>query len=197
MDILINGATIEYIREGEKSLGEILGSLESACEKAGMTITGISVDGTRLAAEELDAYFTRSPEEVSVVSLETINGQDVISMLHDLGSEFSLCVGPLLEIPVQLQTGKEMAVMETINRFSVQLQNLYRLLPLLPIAGYPEGQPLVEDSPLTDVPGELSPILEELLSALKNKDTILVGDLSEYELAPRIEKIGAALCSIS
>lgn len=197
MDILINGATIEYIREGENSLGEILGSLESACEKAGMTITGISVDGTRLAAEELDAYFSRSPEEVSVISLETINGQDVLSMLHDLGAEFTRCVEPLLEIPVQLQTGKEMAVMETINRFSVQLQNLYRLLPLLPIAGFPEGLPLVEDSPLTDVPGNLSPILEELLSALKNKDTILVGDLSEYELAPRIEKIGAALSAIS
>ena len=44
--------------------------------------------------------------------------------------------------------------------------------------------------------GFLSPILEELLDALKKKDTILVGDLSEYELAPKIEELSAVLSAL-
>lgn len=196
MEIFINGVNIEYIRETEKTIGEILGSLESACEKAGMTITGIRVDNDSLDAGKLDDLFPKSPESVLKIELDTINGDDVQAMMRDLGAEFTNCVEPLLEVPVQLQTGKELMVMETINRFSVQLQNLYRLLPLLPLTGFAPGEPRVASRPLAEIPGVLSPVLEELLEALKCRDTIMVGDLSEYELAPKIEELGAVLSTV-
>lgn len=196
MDIFINGVTIEYIRENEATIGEILGSLESACERAGMTITGIRVDDAVLDATKLDDLFLQSPETVSKIELDTINGDDVKTMLRELGTEFTDCVGPLMDIPVQLQTGKESIVMETINRFSVELQNLYRLLPLLPLTGFEPGEPRVASRPLSEIAGVLSPVLEELLAALKSHDTIMVGDLSEYELAPKIEELGTVLSAV-
>ncbi len=51
MDILMNGNKIDFTIENERTLGEILGSLESACEKAGMTITAIRVDGKTVFPE--------------------------------------------------------------------------------------------------------------------------------------------------
>lgn len=196
MEIFINGNNIDYIKENESTLGEILGSLESECERSGMTITGIAVDGLNLGASELDDLFARDPEEVSRIELETISGQDIHAMLRDLGGEFAECITPLTDVPIQLQTGKELAVMETINRFSMRLERLYRLLPLLPLGGFDQKELLVQATPLAELPGLLSPILEELLGALKNRDTILVGDISEYELAPKIEELSAVLSAI-
>jgi len=196
VEIFINGNKIDYVMENEQSLGEVLGSVESECERAGMTIVGISVDGRAVSAAELDGLFPAKPESVGKIELQTLDGKAVQSMLRDLGTGFTECVAPLLDVPVQLQTGKESAVMETINTFSMRLEDLYRLLPLLPITGMEPGQPVFASRPLADIPGVLSPVLEELLEALKNRDTILVGDLSEYELAPKIEELGNVLSAI-
>jgi len=196
MDICINGEKIAYNIESEKTIGEILGSVESECEKAGMTVIGIRADGRQIPAGELDAFFVREPASVARIDLDTISGNDVLDLLRELGGQFSDCVSGLRDIPVQLQTGKDILVMETINRFSTALQSLYQALPLLSITRLKGAAPAIDGIPLDAYPSELSPILSDLLDALKNKDTVLVGDLSEYELAPRIEKLGAILSAV-
>ena len=196
MDILINGTDIEFQIEQEKTVGEILGSLEAECEKSGMTITGIRADGETIPPASLDEFFTRSPESVARIELDTISGTEIRASLRDLGERFTAVVPQLRDIPVQLQTGKDLQVMETIHGFSLSLQNFYRLLPLLSIAGISADDSGIDGAVLTELPGELSPLLSDLLDGLQKKDTVLVGDISEYELAPRIERMGAALSAV-
>jgi hypothetical protein len=195
MNILINNKTLDFKLEQEKTVGEVLGSIESECEKAEMTITGLKCDGKEIPAENLDELFARDPKTIESLELVTISGKDVLSMMKELGSRFALHIPVLQEIPVLLQTGKDLAVMEAINKCSTDLHNLYQLIPLLSITGL-TADPEIDGIALRDYPGELSPILKDLLEALEKKDTILVGDLSEYELAPRIEKLGTVLSSI-
>jgi hypothetical protein len=195
MKILINGKELDFKIEQEKNVGEILGSIELECEKNGMTITGLKCDGEEIPAEKLDALFARDQASVGSIELVTISGKDVVSMVKELGVRFTQSIPLLQEIPVLLQTGKDLKVMETINSCSLDLHNLYQLIPLLSITELPTD-PDINGIPLRDYPAELSPILKDLLGALEKKDTILVGDLSEYELAPRIEKLGAALSAI-
>jgi hypothetical protein len=196
MDILINGNKIDYTIEKEKNLGEILGAIESLCEESGMTITGIRVDGSTFEADTLDPLFERDPSGISTIELDTINSQDIIGMLRDFGNRMSGFVPQLKEIPVQLQTGKDMTVLETIHRFSLDLQGLYQVLPLIPLAGLPGEISAVDGIPFGEYPSELAPVLSELIKALEIKDTVLAGDLSEYELAPRIERLGMALSAV-
>jgi len=196
MDILINGNKIDYTIEKEKNLGEILGAIESLCEESGMTITGIRVDGSTFEADTLDPLFARDPSGISTIELDTINSQDIIGMLRDFGNRMSGFVPQLKEIPVQLQTGKDMTVLETIHRFSLDLQGLYQVLPLIPLAGLPGESSTVDGIPFGEYPSELAPVLSELIKALEIKDTVLAGDLSEYELAPRIERLGMALSAV-
>ena len=196
MDILINGNKIDYTIEKEKNLGEILGDIESLCEESGMTITGIRVDGSTFEADTLDPLFARDPSGISTIELDTINSQDIIGMLRDFGNRMSGFVPQLKEIPVQLQTGKDMTVLETIHRFSLDLQGLYQVLPLIPLAGLPGESSAVDGIPFGEYPSELAPVLSELIKALEIKDTVLAGDLSEYELAPRIERLGMALSAV-
>ncbi len=196
MDILINGNKIDYTIEKEKNLGEILGAIESLCEESGMTITGIRVDGSTFEADTLDPLFARDPSGIATIELDTINSQDIIGMLRDFGNRMSGFVPQLKEIPVQLQTGKDMTVLETIHRFSLDLQGLYQVLPLIPLAGLPGEISAVDGIPFGEYPSELAPVLSELIKALEIKDTVLAGDLSEYELAPRIERLGMALSAV-
>lgn len=196
MDISINGKQIDFQLEHEKNIGEVLGSVEAECERAGMTITGIRVDGEEIPADTLDSLFLRENGSVSRIELSTISGKDVVQRLRDLGGRFSAFVPLLREIPVQLQTGKDLQVLETIHQFSSDLHNLYQLLPLLDITRVQNGEPGTEPPDLASYPGELAPILADLLAALEAKDTVMVGDLAEYELAPRIEKLGTALAGV-
>jgi len=196
MEIRINGEQIDFQLESEKNIGDILGSVESECEKSGMTITGIRVDGIEIPADSLDGLFLRDIGSVSAMDLTTISGKDVERLLRDLGTRFSVSVPLLQEVPVLLQTGKDLQVLEYIHRFSSDLQNLYQLLPLLSIAGIRSETAGSGSIDLEAYPSELAPILGQLLAALEAKDTVLVGDLSEYELAPRIEKLGAALAAV-
>ena len=36
---------------------------------------------------------------------------------------------------------------------------------------------------------ELTPVLRELVAAFDAKDSVLIGDLLEYEVAPRVERL--------
>ncbi len=193
MYIAINDKKIDFQLEQEKTIGEILGSLESECEKAGMTITGIRVDGQDIPAESLDEFFNKTPDSITKIELATISGSDILQQMRSLGAFFSSCVPLLQEIPVQLQTGKDMSVMKTINAFSENLQKMYQLLPLLSITELKAEENLIDGISLLTYPSYLAPLLTELLDALGKNDTVLVGDLSEYELAPRIDKLGAFL----
>jgi hypothetical protein len=43
---------------------------------------------------------------------------------------------------------------------------------------------------------EFNSTLKELFSAYENRDTVLVGDIAEYELAPRLLKLFSAMKNI-
>jgi len=196
MKILINGVNLDYQIEQEKTIGDILGSVEAECEKSSMTITGLKADGSIIPAEKLDAFFSWPLDSVVTLELTTTSGQDIRTMLRKLGMSFTSSIPQLQEVPILLQTGKDLKVMEIINACSSDLKNLYQILPLLSITGLPSCGPDVNGILLADYPAELSPILKELMGALESKDTILVGDLSEYELAPRIQHLGSVLQTV-
>ena len=43
---------------------------------------------------------------------------------------------------------------------------------------------------------DFSPILKDFEDALQNNDTVMLGDLSEYEICPRLHEISKALKSM-
>ena len=197
MEISINGNNINYTLEHEENVGQILGILESECEKNGMTITGISVDGELLEAGELENLFSRAPGDISTLALETMSGGEVVSIMHRLGAKMEGHVSSLSEIPVLLQTGDDGKVMEIIHEFARDFESLCQSIPLLDsISSRDASTLLVEDIPLDQYPSQLTPLLGELIEAIKSKDTVLMGDISEYELAPKVEALASVLGTV-
>ena len=91
-------------------------------------------------------------------------------------------LGSLTEVSVLLQTGRDKAAMDIVIGFSDAVQELLDLMPFL--------SPNAERGRLI---GELTPFLRDLVSAFDVKDTVMIGDLLEYEISPRMERLAPLL----
>jgi hypothetical protein len=109
--------------------------------------------------------------------------------------------GPLVEalarrlrdLPLDIQTGRDSRAADTMGLFSTLAEKLFRLFNLLGAGGaFPEDLN-IEGSPVRKFIGEFDAALKELIQAYEGRDTVLVGDLAEYELAPRLLQFYAAI----
>lgn len=113
--------------------------------------------------------------------------------LRSLVGGFDPMVRRLEEIPLHLQTGKDALAAATLGDFSVLCAKLLRLVPALRNEGIDVEERLVGDTPFPSFVEELSTALKELTTAFEVGDAVLVGDLAEYEVAPRIRTLATAL----
>ena len=101
-----------------------------------------------------------------------------------------------------MQTGKDGRAAETMTLFSALTEKLFRLVFLFARRGT-----TIEGIEVASMDGtgmvslktyieEFSAALRELIAAWENSDTVLVGDLAEYELSPRLSVFAAALENI-
>jgi hypothetical protein len=88
----------------------------------------------------------------------------------------------LTDVPVLLQTGKDGEAMQHIIRFSELVSKLLRVAPR-------SEAEAIEGSKI----GELNAALQELIEAFKQEDTVLIGDIVEYELAERVDTLVESL----
>jgi hypothetical protein len=99
-------------------------------------------------------------------------------------------IGPMNNIPVLLQTGKDREAMQTVLQFVETSQKMLRLYPILKVTSdFDTRRKLSSGETLEQFYGDLNAILQELTEAFNAKDSVLIGDLLEYEIAPRIENL--------
>jgi hypothetical protein len=101
----------------------------------------------------------------------------------------------LEDLPLDIQTGKDLQAAETVSLFSGITEKLFRLFFLLNQWGIVTEGIAVEDLSIRAFIAEFTTALKELLAAYEVKDAVLVGDLAEYELAPRLLKLYSAMRS--
>jgi len=101
--------------------------------------------------------------------------------------------GRLEELSLDIQTGKDARAAETIRAFSGVTEKVFRVFNMLKLAGFPVGEITVENASITACITEFGTALRELLAAYEQHDTVLVGDLAEYEMAPRLHRLHAAI----
>ena len=99
----------------------------------------------------------------------------------------------LEDLPLDIQTGKDSRAAETIQIFSGIAEKLFRLFNLLKIEGFKAENLTVDTVPIYNYIEEFGSALKELLAAYEARDAVLVGDLAEYELAPRLLKFYSAI----
>ena len=87
----------------------------------------------------------------------------------------------LVDLPLDVQTGKDARAAETIGIFSGIVEKIIRIERQL----YMQG---ILEKPVTQS-GEFAGALKDLLEAYERRDSVLVGDLAEYEIAPKLREL--------
>ncbi|MDP3179745.1 MAG: hypothetical protein Q8M76_17685 [Spirochaetaceae bacterium] len=101
--------------------------------------------------------------------------------------------GALGDLPVLLHTGKEDQAMREVLFFIEIFNKVIRLIPELRKSGVDTASLMVGDSSLADFYTDFNRVLRELTDAFEHKDAVLIGDLAEYEVLPRMTKFFTAM----
>lgn len=98
----------------------------------------------------------------------------------------------LSEVPVRLQTGKDADAMRTMV-LAVELIN--KTVRIMPEYARESARAPTEISgvAIPEFYGQLNGVLKELAQAFEDKDGVLIGDLAEYEIRPRLDSFYAAV----
>ena len=195
MVIKINGEELSYTLENEKTLGEVLGSIEEACCREHETIVQISVDGKGLTSQELDLLFTQPVDTDITIELSTFSGAEIRNYMKGLMKELSGYAEEFEQIPVYMQTGKDVQVLNLLGIFSEKLNELYRSLLLSDVTELPTDIQIEEKS-IHEYQKDITALLHDIVSSIEEKDIIQVGDLAEYELAPLVKTLINGVSSI-
>jgi len=138
------------------------------------------VDKALHLTKQLAETFTRLLTEIS----------NPVKALNSLTLELEQCISEISDVSLLLQTGKDRKAMETIIRFTELNENLIRVFLNLKKNRRKEIEKLAIDGmSLEKFYTELNVILKELVEAFQAQDSVLIGDLLEYEIAPRLESI--------
>jgi len=103
----------------------------------------------------------------------------------------------LEDLPLDMQTGKDARAAETANAFSGAAEKLFRVFNILKMEGFPVEDIIIEDMPITVFFAEFNNTLRDLLAAYEQRDTVLVGDIAEYEIAPKLRNLYAAMINLT
>jgi hypothetical protein len=98
-------------------------------------------------------------------------------------------------VAMLLQMGRDREAMDAIIRFSDLLQEVGRVLHAL--GATERTLPALGGLSMRQFYTDMNGFLTELLEAFTAQDSVLIGDLMEYEVAPRLEQLGAALGEIA
>lgn len=111
----------------------------------------------------------------------------LISLLEETNNE-------LRDVSVLLQTGKDREAMLLIAKFTELSQKLLRIYTVLKQKQYIDVSTLsIDGEDFETFYKQLNSFLGELHEAFTINDSVLIGDLFEYEIAPRIEMLITAL----
>ena len=188
MVIKINGEELSYTLENEKTLGEVLGSIEEACCREHETIVQVAVDGKELTSHELDLLFKQPVNTDITVELSTFSGAEIRNYMKSLTQELSDYAKDFEQIPVYMQTGKDVQALKLLGVFSEKLNELYRALLLSDVTELPIDIQ-IEGKSVHEYQKEITTLLRDIVSSIEEKDIIQVGDLAEYELAPLVKTL--------
>jgi hypothetical protein len=135
-----------------------------------------------------------SPESLSLLLTERLlELEDPRGEINRAESLVSAIAGRLEDLPLDIQTGKDGRAAETMQLFSRTAEKLFRLLFMLKSSGLSPETLVIDGRDAKDFMAEFNSALKELNAAYENRDAVLIGDLAEYELAPRFTKFFTAL----
>ena len=193
VDFYINGQKVDVQIEDEQTVGDVLKSFESTCEENNAAVIGISVDGKQITADLFDEEAVKPLSENTKFEFSIVTINEIKASFAKLSELFNELANQMEEVPVALQSGKNLEVSESIKKLADSIDQFCHIATLASLFPETFTNTTMNGMNFKDFFADFSPILKDFEDALQNNDTVMLGDLSEYEICPRLKEISAAL----
>ena len=141
--------------------------------------------------------WTKEEQEVAVAKIDSLLN-NLIEIIEEMNNPFKtiqklarkikISSQDISEVSILLQTGKDREAMNILVAFSDTLQKFLRIFLILKENKNIDINHLtILDMSFEKYYNELNGFLKELIDAFQINDSVLIGDLLEYEIAPRLE----------
>ena len=193
IEFYINGQQIDVQIEDEETIGDVLHSFELTCEENKAAVIGILVDGKQITADIFDEESVKPLGKNTKFEFSIVTENDIKASFAKLSELFNELALQMEEVPVALQSGKNLEVSESIKKLADSIDQFCHIATLASLFPETFSSESLNGINFKDFFAEFSPILKDFEDALQNNDTVMLGDLSEYEICPRLKDISKAL----
>ncbi|MBR1535743.1 MAG: hypothetical protein IJ630_02250 [Treponema sp.] len=193
MDFYVNNEKIDIVLESEKTVGDVLKSFEEECAKNKATTINIKLNGKNIGADEFDSIFTEPLKDDTRLELVIVTQDEIKSAFTAQLSECDSLSNELLELPVKLQSGKDKEATVLISKLADFIEKFCHTATLSALFEEIYSKLLIDGKSVNDFFQDFSEILNDFEGAIASKDTVLMGDLAEYEISPRLQAIATTI----
>ncbi len=193
IDFYINGQQIDVQIEDEETIGDVLHSFEQTCEENKAAVIGITVDGKQITADIFDDEAKKPLGKNTKFEFSVVTEDDIKASFVRLSQLFNELAGKMEEVPVALQNGKNLEVAESIKNVADSIDQFCHIATLASLFPETFTQTCINGMNFKEFFADFAPILKDFEEALQNNDSVMIGDLSEYEICPRLQAISQAL----
>ena len=190
MNITIDGAKQQMPSGQNGTLGEVYTRLVSSLAKSGKVVATVEINGEAIPAGRIWDLSSQPITEVQALDLATRDAEDMVKeMMDSTGQHLELLMSETEKTATMFRVGDELNAQERFARcvsgFQWFLKALDALKGFLELdyAGMPMGRTTVERN-IED----FVPLVDGILAAQAEGDVILLADLMEYELVPKLRE---------
>lgn len=190
-------ATVAAVRQAWTSYRLAFDGLYSAEESSFLDAFGMELAGNGDEIQSTAGISGTASQLASFFSERLTELQNPAGSMLAASLLFDSIRTDLSEVAVRLQTGKEAEGMHTMVMVVELINKTVRILPDF-MRTVPGAAGLsIEGRNIGEFYDDFNVVLRELAGAFENKDSVLIGDLAEYEILPRLSAFflaaGAAL----
>lgn len=191
MDVIIDGERNFRFQGEPGSIMEALAAVNDFLHEKGRAMLALKVDGRNISSEQL-AEGLRGVAPQNVTTLEVATGL-ISSLVKECLDQLQQSVGELPGVCTELARVFHSEHPDDGFEPFHQLAHIWSTIKsrqgmVVNTLGLNLEELRVDSLSLRDMHDELNGVLEEAAQALENGDCVLLGDLLEYELAPRAER---------
>ena len=193
MELFVNGNKLDITLENEKTVGDVLKSFEEECAKNNATTIQIVLNGKKVEANDFDSICAQELSEKTKLELTVVSQDEIRDSLKTKAEESESLSEELLKLSAQLQGGKDKESSILISKLADFIDGFCRTASLSSLLPEFYQTISIDEKSLNDFFADFSPILNDFEQAIASKDVVLMGDLAEYEISPRLLMIANAL----
>lgn len=197
MELYINGSKVDASIENEKTVGDVLTSFAQECENSNAAVVSIKVDDKQITAEMFDEAAKEPLSENTKFEFNIVTENAVAESAVSFSKELETLSSEIEQVPSLFMNGKGQEANDSIKKLADAIDQFCHIAALASLFPNKFNASKIGDKNFAEFFNDFSPILSDFENALASNDTVLTGDLCEYEICPRLKEMSQCLADFA